>query len=219
MEKSYKLISLFFVIILAIVVLGFYKTYFGLFPTFNNVTNIQHLHGLLFLLWFLMLTVQPLLIKKGQYEWHRIIGKASYFLVPLIVISIFYIAKEYYDTAQLPLNQKITNLYVPFYQIFNFVTLYLLAIHYRKRSSYHMRYMIATSLAVYGAALKRLFINFMGVSGPNAFLYTFLVSDLILIGFIMYDWRHKQSYKPYIVALVILFTTQLGFYTFRYTEL
>jgi hypothetical protein len=217
MEKTYKNISLFFIAIIAIVFLGFFKTYFGLFPTFNNVTNIQHLHGSLFLLWFLMLIIQPVLIKKRKYKWHRVIGKASYFLVPLIVISIFFIAKEMYETAPLTQSQKISNLYVPFYQIVDFVTLYVLAIYYKKRISYHMRYMIATSLAVYGAALKRFFINFMGISGLNAFLYTFFVTDLILLIFIIYDWRHGKSYKPYLISLVILVASQLGFYFLRNT--
>ena len=80
-----------------------------------------------------------------------------------------------------------------------------------------MRYMIATSLAVYGAALKRFFINFMGISGLNAFLYTFIVTDLILLGLIIYDLRHGKSLKPYIVSLIILTASQLGFYFLRNT--
>ncbi len=219
MEKKYKNIAFFFVAILSIVFLGFFKTYFGLFPTFNKVTAIQHIHGLLFLLWFIMLIVQPVLIKKRKYKWHRVIGKASYFLVPLIVVSIFFIAKEMYETAPVTENQKIATLYVPFYQIVDFVTLYVLAIYYKKRVSYHMRYMIATSLAVYGAALKRFFMNFLGISGLNAFLYTFIVTDLILVGLIIYDWRHGKSYKPYVVSLIILITSQLGFYFLRNTTL
>ena len=219
MEKTYKNIAFFFVAILSIVFLGFFKTYFGLFPTFNKVTTIQHIHGSLFLLWFIMLIVQPVLIKKRKYKWHRIIGKASYFLVPLIVISIFFIAKELYETSPLTESQKISTLYVPFYQIVDFVTLYILAIYYKKKISYHMRYMIATSLAVYGAALKRLFVNFMGINGLNAFLYTFIVTDLILVGLIIYDRRHEKSYKPYVVSLIILVASQLGFYFLRDTAL
>lgn len=82
MEKAYKNLSLFFIAILVIVILGFFKTYFGLFPNFRNVTSIQHIHGSLFLLWFVMLIVQPILIRKRKYKWHRVIGKVSYFLVP-----------------------------------------------------------------------------------------------------------------------------------------
>lgn len=219
MEKAYKNISIFFAAILGIVVLGFFKTYFGLFPTFKSVTDIQHIHGLLFLLWFIILIAQPVLIKNGEIKLHRLVGKASYFLVPLIVVSIFFIAKELYETAQLTQSQKIATLYVPFYQIFDFVALYVLAIYYKKRIAYHMRYMIATSLAVFGAALKRFFINFIGISGPNAFLYTFIVTDLILLGLIIYDWKHGKSYKPYVVSLIILFLSHLGFYTLRNTVL
>lgn len=82
-----------------------------------------------------------------------------------------------------------------------------------------MRYMIATSLAVYGAALKRFFIHFVGISGSNAFLYTFIVTDVILVGFIIYDWKHGKSYRPYVVSLIILFLSHLGFYALRNTVL
>jgi hypothetical protein len=217
MEKTYKNIGLFFIAILVIVFLGFFKTYFGLFPSFNKVTTIQHIHGLLFVLWFLMLIVQPVLIKKRKYKWHRVIGKVSYFLVPMIVISIFFIAKELYDTSPATQSQKIATLYIPFYQIVDFVTLYILAIYYKKKISYHLRYMIATSLAVYGAALKRFFTNFLGVTGLNGFLYTFIITDLILLGFIFYDRKHGKNPKPYVVSLIILLVSQFGFYFIRNT--
>jgi hypothetical protein len=217
MEKTYKNIGLFFVAIFAIVFLGFFKSYFGLFPTFTKVTTIQHIHGSLFVIWFMMLIIQPLLIKKKKYIWHRLIGKASYFLVPLIVLSIFFIAKELYETAPITHYEKIATLYIPFYQIVDFVSLYALAIYYKKKISYHLRYMIATSLAVYGAALKRFFINFVGISGPNAFLFTFILTDLILVGFILYDRKNGKSFRPYIVTLIILLISQLGFYFLRNT--
>lgn len=116
-----------------------------------------------------------------------------------------------------PQRARISALYIPFYQIVDFVTLYLLAIYYKKRILYHMRYMIATSLAVYGAALKRFFIHMLGISGQNAFLYTFILTDLILITFIVYDVRHKKSYTPYLVSLIIILLSQLGFYFLRDT--
>lgn len=220
MEKAYKNISLFFILILTIVVLGFFKTYFGLFPAFKEVTNIQHIHGLLFLIWFVMLIIQPILIKRKLYKWHRLLGKVSYFIVPLIVFSIFFIAKEMYETmpAEVPQAKRISILYVPFYQILDFVLLYVLAILYKKKIAYHMRYMIATSLAVYGAALKRAFINLGGVNGKDAFLYTFILTDLIIIGLIMYDLKHRKDYKPYIVSLIILMLSQAGFYFLRDTD-
>jgi hypothetical protein len=166
-----------------------------------------------------MLIIQPVLIQKRKYKWHRMIGKFSYFLVPLIVISIFFIAKELYETAPATQSQKIATLYIPFYQIVDFITLYLLAIYYKKKIFYHLRYMIATSLAVYGAALKRFFTNFLGVTVLNGFLYTFIITDLILLGFILYDKMHGKDNKPYVVSLIILLASQFGFYFLRNSDL
>ena len=221
MEKAYRNVSLFFAAILLLVFAGFYKTYFGLFPSFAHVTSIQHIHGSLFLLWFIMLVVQPLLIRKRMYAWHRLIGKASYVLVPLIVVSIYFIARELYQAAPPAMTEqdRIANLFTPFYQIVDFVSLYALAIYYRKKISYHMRYMIATSLAIYGAATRRFFIHLVGLSSQQAALYTFLLTGMILLGLIAYDARHGKSFRPYVVALAIVTLSALGFYFFRYGQL
>ena len=171
METGYKNVSLLFVVILGVVVLGFFKTYFGLFPSFNNVTLVQHIHGLLFTTWFVLLVIQPLLIRYGKYKAHRIIGKFTYILVPCIIISIHFIAREAYlnaVAAHVPKHDIIAGLYFPTYQIFDFSVLYLLAIINKHRTPYHMRYMIATSLAIAGAGLRRVFTHVMGLSDADA---------------------------------------------------
>lgn len=215
MEKGYKNITIFFIVILGIVVLGFFKTYFGLFPTFNKVTTIQHIHGLLFTTWFIMLCVQPILIRYGKYKTHRIIGKFSYVLVPCIVVSIHFIAQEAYLNALANhVQQKaiIAGLYFPTYQIFDFVALYVLAIANTKNTPAHMRYMIATSLAICGAGLRRAFVHWMGMSNDHAVLYGFLLPDLALVGLIIYDRLNNQKSKAYWVSLAILAGSHIGFY-------
>ena len=75
-----------------------------------------------------MLCVQPLLIRYGQYKWHRIIGWFSYLLVPCIIVSIHFIAREAYLGAIAAHNPKasvIAGLYFPTYQIFDFAALYV----------------------------------------------------------------------------------------------
>jgi hypothetical protein len=214
-ENGYKNVTIFFVIVLAVIVLGFFKTYFGLFPSFDKVTTVQHIHGLLFTTWFVMLCVQPLLIRYDQYKWHRIIGKFSYVLVPCIIISIHFIAREAYLNMManhVPKRDAVAGLYMASYQIFDFTALYLLAIANTKNTPAHMRYMITTSLAISGAGFRRLFEHWMGMGGNDAVLYGFLVPDLALVGLIIYDRLHGQKSKAYWVSLVILVVSHVSFY-------
>jgi hypothetical protein len=214
-ENGYKNVSLLFVVIFGIVVLGFFKTYFGLFPSFNNVTAVQHIHGLLFTTWFVLLFVQPLLIRYGKYRAHRLIGRFTYVLVPCIIISIHFIAREAYlnaVAAKAPQPAILAGMYFPTYQIFDFFVLYVLAIANKHRTPYHMRYMIATSLAIVGAGLRRVFEHVFGMGGDAAVLYGFLVPDLILVGLIVYDKIKGNNSRAYIIALIILAVSHYGYY-------
>ena len=91
MEKAYQNVNYFVLVILAFVIWGFYRTYFGLFPSFTGITTVQHFHGFMMLSWFVMLLVQPLLIRRKKIELHRTVGMLSYILMPLLLISIFFI--------------------------------------------------------------------------------------------------------------------------------
>ena len=215
METGYKNVSLLFIVIFGIVFLGFFKTYFGLFPSFNNVTLFQHIHGLLFTTWFVLLFVQPLLIRYGKYRAHRIIGRFTYVLVPCIIISIHFIAREAYlngVAAHVPRKDILAGTYFQTYQIFDFSVLYLLAIVNKHRTPFHMRYMITTSLAIAGAGLRRVFEHVMGMNGTDAVLYGFIVPDLALVGLILYDIRKGQNSRAYIVSLIILAISHYGYY-------
>lgn len=215
METGYKNVSLLFIVILGVVVLGFFKTYFGLFPSFNNVTLIQHIHGMLFTLWFVLLIIQPMLIRYGKYQAHRAIGKFTYVLVPCIIISIHFIAREAYlnaIAAHAPKHGILAGMYFPTYQIFDFFVLYLLAIINKHRTPYHMRYIIATSLAIAGAGLRRVFTHVMGLDGGEAVLLGFLVPDLLLAGLIIYDKIKGNNSRAYIISFFILAISHYSFY-------
>jgi len=222
MEKGYKNVSLLFIAIFGIVFLGFFKTYFGLFPSFNNVTLIQHVHGLLFTTWFLLLFIQPLLIRYNKYEAHRIIGQFTYVLVPCIIISVHFIAREAYlngVAAHKSREDLLAGTYFQTYQIFDFFVLYLLAIINKHRTPYHMRYMIATSLAIVGAGMRRVFAHLTGMGGAEIVLYGFLVPDLILVGLIIYDMIKGQNSKAYIISLIILAVSHYSFYFLPHSAL
>ena len=60
MEKGYKNLGYFFLILIIFVFLGFYKTYFGLAPAFNAATTpVVHFHAIVLFIWVCIIITQP----------------------------------------------------------------------------------------------------------------------------------------------------------------
>lgn len=214
METAYKNLSVFFTIILAFVVWGFFKSYFGLFPHFNGLNVVQHFHGLMMLSWFAMLIIQPVLIRNKNYGWHRKLGTLSYLLIPLLLFSIFLVSRMGYirNAAVLTKEQNIGGLALDIPDIFAFATFYILAILNKNNSAYHMRYMIATSLLLIGPGTGRTFIIYGGMSFPQAINYSMLLTEIIAVVLIIYDAVKGKSLIPYLITLAVLIAMHLIWY-------
>ena len=214
MESAYKNLSLFFVVILAFVVCGFFKSYFGLFPTFNGLTVVQHFHGFMMLSWFAMLIIQPILIRNKKYEWHKKFGQLSYLLIPLLLYSIFLVSRMGYirNATVLTKEQNTGGLALDIPDIFAFATFYILAMANRKKSAYHMRYMIATSLLLIGPGTGRAFIIYCGMPFPLAIHYSMLLTEIIAVVLIVYDKIKGNNLTPYFITLAVLIALHLTWY-------
>lgn len=212
MEAAYKNLSLFFVIILAFVVWGFFRTYFGLFPTFTGLTTAHHFHGLMMLSWFAMLITQPILIRYKKYEWHRSLGKVSYLLIPLILLSLFLVTKLSYihNVVTLPKAIAIGTLALNLPDLFAFAAFYILAMLNVKNTPAHMRYMIATSLLMLGPGTGRAFIIYGGMPFPQGVEYSMILTELIAVALIVYDKIKGNSLGPYLITLGILVVMHLA---------
>ena len=78
-EKQYKYIGYLSLPLLLLVIAGFYKSYYGLFPDFNSsITVPMHFHAFVMSLYVILLIVQPFLIFYKKFETHRLLGKFSY---------------------------------------------------------------------------------------------------------------------------------------------
>lgn len=203
MERAYKHVSYFFVAILTILFIGFYKSYFSQFPLFTGFTVVHHTHLILLLLWFAMLIIQPILIYRKRLDWHRLIGKASYVLVPLLIWSMLGVMETQYvkNIPRMPEAQNLAFLYLPTSALIPFVTLYILAIIYRKKPALHMRYIIASAVALLGPGVGR--INF-GIQDFNtAVMFAFALCDVFLVGLLIYEYTKGKNYRPYLISLTI----------------
>ena len=77
-------------LLLGLSVLGFWKPYFS---RLGAVQGMAHLHALMMLAWIGMLVAQPVLVRTRRLAWHRRVGKASYVVVPLMILSALVLAQ------------------------------------------------------------------------------------------------------------------------------
>ena len=166
--------------------LGFYHTYFGLFPGFDETSRAVHFHVATILCWFAMLLAQASLAIKGRIELHRKIGRLSYLLAPLIVLGFALV------TNHGQLKHKSPDLLgATLFDGSMFLLFYILAIINRKNTDYHAPYMILSALPFINPGLGRLIAP--EVSLPVEFL--------LILSFLLVARYKKKPYRPYLVGL------------------
>jgi len=189
MDKVYRTSSYLFIAVLLMAFAGFYKTYFGLFPHFEGITAALHFHAVTILVWIGILIVQPFLIRGKKLELHRLIGKLSYVVVPLVVLSTIWIMRlAFIRNTPIAHGAPDTRL-IGIADLSFFVLFYLIAIYYRHKTSYHARYMAMTILPFMNPSLGRL-----GIPGP-------FLALIILVGLLIYERFNHRIYRPYLIGL------------------
>ena len=206
MENTYKHIGYFFIPLFACVLVGFYETYFVYFPTFKEVNAIKQFHGIMLFTWFVLLIVQPFLLRYKKHKIHRTLGKLSYLLVPLVMVSIFLVSKQKYlnNHLKVPIEQNIGDLAMNIPSIFYFALLFTLAMIFKKKGAIHMRFMIANALFVFSPGFGRAFIIYGGVSFSQSVVISIIMVELITVALLLYDVIKGKMYQPYAITLFFL---------------
>jgi hypothetical protein len=199
MENVYKRSSYLFMAVLLMAFVGFYRTYFGLFPRFEGITAALHVHALTLLLWMGILIAQPFLIRGQKLELHRLIGKLSYVVMPLVVVSTGWIMRLVFIRNTPVAPGAVDAQMIGLADLTFFITFYLLALYYRSKTSYHARYMALTVLPFMNPSLGRL-----GIPGP-------ILALLILGGLLIYERFNSRIYRPYLIGLSAYLTIYLFF--------
>ena len=208
----YSGISMFFIIVLSLITWGFYKTYIIFFPSFTGFNNLQHFHGAMMAIWMAFLIIQPLLIRSGRVTIHRAIGKLSYIVAPLLVVSIFLVSRMVYHRPEpvVPHEQKIAMIALSIPFLIGFVIFYSLAIINRKETYKHMRYMIATSFLMIAPGLGRALIIYYNFSLHDSVNYCNYLVMAIAGGLLINDIVKKRSYSPFAVVLLVFVLMHLA---------
>ncbi len=227
MQKIYNIyhnIGYWFLLLIVLVVAGFYTSYFSVF--FQPTSPLIHIHFTLMVLWIAMLITQPFLIKYKNLSIHRLLGKLSYVLVPLVLFfSFLMIRRSYYhlindlhqDASQAAAFQSIALLWW-----FLFILFYSLAIINRRKTIAHSRYMVATALTLLGPTVDRIiFFGFKLEKLPGAIPIesaAFLVADIVLVILLLKDYKDKRPTQTLWTCLLIFLIGQVLFFTIPGTD-
>lgn len=219
MEKKTNILLYFFIFVVLISLVGFFNSYLKFFPDFGRFPFIIHIHFLAFVSWFLLLIIQPLLIRRKKTKLHRKVGKISYFIAPILVVTIMILVNEQVRREiQLPENNASVTAFIGLIDIFLFSLYYIIAMINSKNLRWHIAFLIASTLVVLNPGLSRLLNQFQyGLGMVTAVFLPFIVSIFVII-FEKVKYKKPILKSPYFLYLCIWTVTIALFATIPNTE-
>lgn len=209
----YKNAPYWFAALLFLSLLGFWPSYFS--PTAAKATFGQHFHAVAMLIWVAMLIVQPWLIRTHRRNIHRLIGRGSLIVAPVLVFSALYAVED--NLAKQP--QPYPPIALSFFWLglasaALFAVLYTLAIIKRKDMQLHARYMASTALVFIVPGMGRMLTRIGQANGLEWLNFQVALWVPALVGGIMilHDSRKGRVRLPWVLATVTWVGVGAGFY-------
>jgi len=206
--------SVFFLVLIPLfAVWGFWVTYFTRPPGTYNIW--EHVHGLAMFGWCIMLVSQSFLIRNNRRSLHRTLGKISFLLAPLVVISTIFLANYKLNVRQLN-NEGLYIFGLQFFIVVLFGYFYTMAMIRRRQPDTHARWMICTAFTMLDPIFARIIaVNFYQVPFETGIIQwmTFAFIDLIVIFLVVRDWKSSGRRDVFLNALAVFVVAQIAMLT------
>jgi hypothetical protein len=193
----------------AVVVLGFWPTFFR---PMSGGTTLRTVHGVTSSLWYAALVLQPWLVTHGYVRWHRRVAVLVIALLPVLCVSALMTTRVMLTTSALPpfIRPLITWLDVAATVLF--VAMFLLGLRNRRTPAAHKRYMASTALPGFLPAITRFVARMFPTMHPLAAInVSFYVVELVLVALIVNDWRSGERRRwAYPISLASYLGIQLA---------
>ena len=191
----------------------------GFWPTYLAAPHVErdwhvHLHGVAMFGWMGLLIAQAWLVRARRLSTHRALGRVSFGLVPVIVVSTLLLA---HYRMRPGLNAELLYFfYVQLALLSVFVASYALAIFNRRRPALHARYMVCAALTLVDPIVARILAFSIGTGFPAMQVATYAAVDAILLALIASDLRRQQAPRVYPAMLALFIAAQLPtFFLYR----
>jgi O-antigen/teichoic acid export membrane protein len=208
MERAYRNLGYFLLALLPIFIAGFWIPYLSEIPVFDpSITPPVHVHAVLLFAWIVLLVIQPLAIRFGAFQVHRLLGRASYVVMALIVpFTLAMIWKEYHEKLSDGISKAsaLQAEFVSAAQLVLTVAMYVLAIIRIQKHDVpaHMRYMISIALFLLPAGLARTLGYWFDMKQATSQTISLAVIETCLAALIAFDIRRQFNARPYVVAFL-----------------
>jgi hypothetical protein len=209
----------YFIALMALAIAGFWPSYFSRFFNGTNDYNFYfHFHAVMMVLWVAVLIIQPILIRKKKVRIHRVIGKLTYLLMPVMLLSVLLILNS--GLKQLPAEEiSFSQVIFPVRDFFLLAIAFSIGVWHRRNVQIHARAMIITGIVFIEPALFRLLGRIFKGMGPTGFLVGVVLILSLLITLIIRERRQKSARWLFpafliidvIVYLLLIFGVSLSF--------
>jgi len=210
-----------FIIFFGLALWAFWTSYYG--KLHEDMAWSMRFHGMSMTAWCLMLIGQPLLIRLKKNRIHKLTGKLSYLIAPLVVITGAHLAQITVRDMEAGTALYYYWIALMFNSLVVFALLYGLAMWYRKAPLTHARYMACTILPLFTPITDRLIYKYFqeliplvpeleGMSLVQ--LIGFAIADVLLLILLIWDWKAHKRLDVFPKVLLIMGLFQLSVLTF-----
>ena len=150
-----------------IVLLGFLPPVLSKPQGAFSLPLLYHIHGLIFVSWFVLFFVQASFVRGGNLKSHRRFGRLSIVLALAMLFSGYLMMRAAYALPEFAIgkNSHIASMMFPLTDLINFSIAYALALHHRSNGVAHKRLMLLAGILILDPAVARL-IETIGAPFP-----------------------------------------------------
>lgn len=190
------------------------------FEPFARFSLIEHFHGIFAMGWMILIVAQTYLIGHDNVSWHRQLGKLSFVLAPMLVITAFatVVGLLAIDPVKFPLkvgDPRLVIGYLDFGLLVYFIMFYVLAIVNRRDFRRHQRFMVCTAFIAIPVSFGRILFRYVSrdMNPVMNVVYSDLLIMAILALLMLNDWQKQKIYFAYwfsfVFFLIQIVTVQL----------
>lgn len=200
-----KHVERYFAALLLLALFAFWPNYLAKpFPSSDGYT---HFHAVVGTTWMLLLIAQPWAIHTQRRQLHRALGKCSWALAPLFVVSGVLLAHYRFSSMdEARFKAEAVHLYLPVHTSLLFALCYSLGIVYRRNAAAHGRFMACTALPLIDPVISRI-IGLYFPPLPAEWMYqgiTFSITDACAVALAL-SYRGPADAKRTVFAVVAAF--------------